>query len=107
VNALLVTFALGAMDAGVQEQDAGPVTLDAPVYARCREAPPLEPSDGGYFLPEARAQRLTCLLSTCELDRREKSKLLMELPPAPTWWLWVLSVTSAIALGALVARLWP
>lgn len=103
---LLLTVLLGATDAGV---DAG-VELprfDAPVYQQCREAPPLVAVDGGYFMPEPRAQRLTCLLNTCELDRAAKSRFIGETPPPPAWWLWALGVTSALSLGVALGLLWP
>lgn len=97
---------LGAMDGGI---DAG-VKLprfDDGVYRQCREAPPLVSVEGGYFMPEARAQRLTCLMNTCELDREAKSRLIAETPPPPPWWLWALGVTTALSLGVALGLFWP
>lgn len=99
-------IALAAVDGGV---DAGVVlpAFDDAVYAQCREAPPIVPVDGGYFMPEPRAQRLTCLLNTCELDREAKSRFIGETPPPPAWWLWALGVTSALSLGVFIGFIWP
>jgi len=101
---VLIIAGLGATDGGVS--DAG-VRFDAALYGSCSEAPPLEPADGGFFMPELRARRLNCLMTTCEVDRREKEHLLVDMPPPPAWWLWASGVTAALVLGAIIGRYWP
>lgn len=60
--ALSVTMATRALG-----QDGG-IARDA---YRCPTAPPAEQLDGGWFLPDAREARVSCLMAACAADRDE------------------------------------
>lgn len=81
------------------DPDAG-VRFDASLYATCPEAPPVVALDGGWaLLPPARAERLACLMATCEADRRMKQEALEASPP-PGWWLGASAVVVVVAAAA-------
>lgn len=95
---LLLAWPARANDGGTSA-DAG-VRFDAPLYAMCPEAPPLVELDGGWkLLPPSRAERLACLLATCEADRRAKQDALEDSPP-PWWWLGASAVVVTVAAAA-------
>lgn len=88
---LALALSQAPADAGVSV-DAG-AELPANFYAHCTEAPPLEPVDGGFFLPELRAQRIACMLVTSE---REVVRVNNE---KPGWVPWVIGVGAGLAVG--------
>lgn len=85
----------------------GGVSFGTPLYRSCAEAPPLEPVDGGFFLPELRARRLSCLLTTCETDRLEKARFISDSTAPLPWWAWAMGMSLTLGLGVLLGRLIP
>lgn len=85
-----------AADGGVSFDAGAPPSFDGPLYATCPDAPPLEPLDGGWYLPRARGERLSCLMATCESDRSRREKESAVAAP-PLWWVWM--TTAAVAAG--------
>lgn len=81
--------------------------FSVPLYGSCREAPPVERVDGGVFYPDARHERVACLLTTCDVDRQGKAKLLAEQPPPPSYVIYGLSIAAAVALGLVLGRFIP
>lgn len=125
MSALLLVMMLGAIDGEQPEPgvlrvgdaawvvdggapDAGsPSFSTTPLYRSCSEAPPLEPVDGGFFMPELRARRLSCLLTTCETDRLEKARFISDLTTPLPWWAWTMGMSLTLGLGVLLGRLIP
>lgn len=88
-----------AVDAGTS---SGLVLYSDPLYAQCREAEPSQPLDGGWvLLPPARAERVACLMTTCEVDRQAKVSASDAAPP-PSWL--VVAVTTGVL--AAIAGFW-
>ena len=74
---------VSASDAGVRT-DGGTQTFISELYGSCPDAPPSMPLDGGWvLLPPARAQRLACLMETCDVARQGEKKIAEE---PPYWW---------------------
>lgn len=94
----LLLAVLLATDGGVPP-DAGGLTFSDGLYASCPDAKdaPATQLDGGWFLPEVRAQRVACLMATCETARRGEK----EIAATPPYW-WVaasVAVVGALATG--------
>lgn len=86
-----------AMDAGVFESDGGTsLTVPASFYSECVEAPPLVKTDGGFFMPQLRAERNACMLATCE------ASYVIETNNRPGWVPWVIGVAASIGAGIAI-----
>lgn len=101
---LLLGTRVLAADGGV---DAGSTLVDFsdPLYMQCEEAPPsITLPDGSSLLPKKRAERVACIMATCEVDRENKAKALEAAPP-PSWWVAIIATAGAgIALGVALGR---
>ena len=92
---LLAALLLAQPDGGTSES----APFSNAIYAACPDpgdAGLAERVDGGWFLPEVRAQRVSCLLAACEEDRKVRTQT---EPKAPTW-VWVVSTAADVALKA-------
>ena len=95
--------------------DAGVgVVVDAParpfsdaLYAECPAAPPSVRGDGGVWLPDPRAARITCLMTTCDVSRRQTKAELDGKGPPPGWVTWVGGLATATIIGYSVGKLLP
>lgn len=101
---LLVTLA--QLDGGVPGAGASPPPpFSSVIYGKCpvTEEKAIE-VDGGWLLPTARAARASCLLASCEEDRRTRAS--GEVAPVPAW-VWVVTAIAQVAsAGAGVALTW-
>ena len=85
-------------------------TLDSPTVYTCPEAEPSVKIDGGYIISDARAERLTCQLTACEMHvdslLREQAAAFEEpvepiadLPPS--WQAWTMGIVISAVVGAV------
>lgn len=100
LSLLLPRLAAADVDGGTP--DAGSRWED-PLYAACPAAPPPERLDGGsLLLAPARVARVDCLMVTCDEDRRNRGKVIVEgAPPLSpiAWAMTALALTIGLGLG--------
>lgn len=55
-------------------KDGGSPSIDRPEYDCPKAEEPIQKVDGGWFIPEPRERRLTCLMAACAAHRDELEK---------------------------------
>jgi len=82
----------------------GGVRLDSNIYASCPAAPPIVEMDGGWYMPNERAARLSCIVTACEVDRSRRAEESKNSLPPPPWMAWVAGLVIAATAGFSVGR---
>ena len=102
----LVLYALPApaQDAGVLKDGGAVADFSAPLYRACLDAPPAEPGDGGWWMPQSRFERVACLMATCDVSRQLMKNEITNQPEPPGWLPWAAGIVTAVTVGVGIGR---